>query len=59
MFNYFSLQVKVIPKKIYFRNQKKYVPFLKKYGIEQANTLLQVKSLFASLTIELEANVVK
>ncbi len=36
-----------------------YVPFLKKYGIEQATTLLEVKALFATLTIELEATVVK
>lgn len=36
-----------------------YVPFLEKYGIEQATTLLEVKGLFATLTIELEATVVK
>jgi 2-iminobutanoate/2-iminopropanoate deaminase len=36
-----------------------YVPFLKKNGIEQATTLLEVKGLFATLTVELEATVVK
>ncbi|GAA5026325.1 hypothetical protein GCM10011506_11790 [Marivirga lumbricoides] len=36
-----------------------YVPFLKKYNIEQATTLLEVKALFATLTVELEATVVK
>ncbi len=36
-----------------------YVPFLQKYSIEQATTLLEVKGLFATLTIELEATVVK
>lgn len=36
-----------------------YVPFLQKFGIEQATTLLEVKGLFATLTIELEATVVK
>ncbi|KAA0128384.1 RidA family protein [Chryseobacterium sp. SN22] len=36
-----------------------YVPFLMKYGIQQATTLLEVKGLFATLTIELEATVVK
>ncbi len=36
-----------------------YVPFLKINGIEQATTLLEVKGLFATLTIELEATVVK
>lgn len=36
-----------------------YVPFLQKYGIKQATTLLEVKGLFASLTVELEATVVK
>lgn len=36
-----------------------YVPFLQKYGIKQATTLLEVKALFATLTIELEATVVK
>lgn len=36
-----------------------YVPFLQKYGIKQATSLLEVKGLFATLTIELEATVVK
>ena len=36
-----------------------YIPFLQKFGIEQATTLLEVKGLFATLTIELEATVVK
>jgi 2-iminobutanoate/2-iminopropanoate deaminase len=36
-----------------------YVPFIQKYGIQQATTLLEVKGLFASLTVELEATVVK
>ncbi|KEO71685.1 RidA family protein [Anditalea andensis] len=36
-----------------------YVPFLQKYGIQQATTLLEVKGLFANLTVELEATVVK
>lgn len=36
-----------------------YVPFLQKYGIKQATTLLGVKELFATLTVELEATVVK
>lgn len=36
-----------------------YVPFLKKHGIHQATTLLEVQALFATLTIELEATVVK
>jgi 2-iminobutanoate/2-iminopropanoate deaminase len=36
-----------------------YVPFLQKYAIQQAVTLLEVKGLFATLTIELEATVVK
>lgn len=36
-----------------------YVPFIQKYGIKQATTLLEVKGLFATLTIELEATVVK
>ena len=36
-----------------------YIPFLQQYGIEQATTLLEVKGLFATLTIELEATVVK
>jgi len=36
-----------------------YVPFIMKQGIQQATTLLEVKGLFATLTIELEATVVK
>jgi enamine deaminase RidA (YjgF/YER057c/UK114 family) len=36
-----------------------YVPFIQKHGIQQATTLLEVKALFATLTIELEATVVK
>jgi len=36
-----------------------YVPFLAKYGIKQATTLLEVKGLFAKLTVELEATAVK
>lgn len=36
-----------------------YVPFLKKHAIQQATTLLEVKGLFATLTVELEATVVK
>ncbi|SKA45481.1 Enamine deaminase RidA, house cleaning of reactive enamine intermediates, YjgF/YER057c/UK114 family [Chitinophaga eiseniae] len=36
-----------------------YVPFIQKYGIRQATTLLGVKELFATLTVELEATVVK
>lgn len=36
-----------------------YVPFLQKHGIKQATTLLEVKGLFATLTVELEATVVK
>ena len=36
-----------------------YVPFLQKYGIKQATTLLEVKGLFATLTVELEATLVK
>ncbi len=36
-----------------------YAPFLQKYGIKQATTLLEVKGLFATLTVELEATVVK
>ncbi|ASZ09635.1 RidA family protein [Chitinophaga pendula] len=36
-----------------------YVPFIQKYNIQQATTLLGVKELFATLTIELEATVVK
>lgn len=36
-----------------------YVPFLNKYGIQQATTGFEVKGLFATCTIELEATVVK
>lgn len=36
-----------------------YVPFIQMYGIKQATTLLEVKGLFATLTVELEATVVK
>ncbi len=36
-----------------------YVPFLMKHGIQQATTLLEVKGLFATLNVELEATVVK
>lgn len=36
-----------------------YVPFIQKYGIKQATTLLEVKGLFATFTVELEATVVK
>lgn len=36
-----------------------YVPFIQKYGIKQATTLLEIKGLFATLTVELEATVIK
>ena len=36
-----------------------YVPFIQKYGIKQATSLIEVKGLFATLTVELEATVVK
>ena len=36
-----------------------YVPFLQKHGAKQATSLLEVKGLFASLTVELEATVVR
>jgi 2-iminobutanoate/2-iminopropanoate deaminase len=36
-----------------------YVPFIQKYGIKQATTGFEVKGLFATCTIELEATVVK
>lgn len=36
-----------------------YQDFLQKYGIKQATSLLEVKGLFASLTVELEATVVR
>lgn len=36
-----------------------YLAFLAKYGIRQATTLLEVKGLFATLMVELEATVVR
>ncbi|MET3047014.1 RidA family protein [Flavobacterium covae] len=36
-----------------------YVPFIMKHGIQQATTLLEVKGLFSTLTVELEATAVK
>ena len=36
-----------------------YQAWLTKHGIKQATTLLEVKGLFATLTVELEATVVK
>lgn len=36
-----------------------YAGFIAKHGIKQATSLLEVKGLFATLTIELEATVVK
>lgn len=36
-----------------------YIPFIQRHGIEQATTLLEVKGLFATLTVELEATLVK
>ncbi|TCD03141.1 RidA family protein [Pedobacter psychroterrae] len=36
-----------------------YIPFIQKHGIQQSTTLLEVKGLFATLTVELEATVVK
>lgn len=36
-----------------------YEPFIQKHGIQQATTLLEVKGLFATLTVEIEATVVK
>jgi 2-iminobutanoate/2-iminopropanoate deaminase len=36
-----------------------YAGFIARYGIKQATTLLEVKGLFATLTVELEATVVK
>jgi 2-iminobutanoate/2-iminopropanoate deaminase len=36
-----------------------YVPFIQKHGIKQATSLIEVKGLFATLTVELEATVVK
>ena len=36
-----------------------YVPWLQKHGIRQATSLIEVKGLFATLNIELEATVVR
>ena len=36
-----------------------YIPFIQKHGIKQATSLIEVKGLFATLTVELEATVVK
>lgn len=36
-----------------------YVPFIQKHRIKQATTLLEVKGLFATLTVELEATVIR
>lgn len=36
-----------------------YVPFIQKNAIQQSTTLLEVKGLFATLTVELEATVVR
>lgn len=36
-----------------------YAPWLAQHGVKQAATLLEVQGLFATLTIELEATVVK
>ena len=36
-----------------------YQPWLTRHGIKQAATLLEVKGLYATLTVELEATVVK
>ena len=36
-----------------------YVPFINKHNIKQAATLLEVKGLFATLSVELEATLVK
>lgn len=35
-----------------------YVPFILKHAIQQATSLLEVKGLYATLTVELEATVV-
>jgi 2-iminobutanoate/2-iminopropanoate deaminase len=48
-----------VPSDANMRSQYIYVPFLQKPGIQQATTLLEVKALFATLTVELEATVVK
>lgn len=36
-----------------------YAGFLKQYGIRQATTLIEVKGLYATLTVELEATIVR
>jgi 2-iminobutanoate/2-iminopropanoate deaminase len=36
-----------------------YVGFLSQYGIKQATSFIEVKGLFAAITVELEATVVK
>ncbi len=36
-----------------------YQDFIQKYNIKQATTLIEVKGLFATLTVELEATLVK
>lgn len=36
-----------------------YIPFIQRHGLRQATTLLEVKGLFATLTVELEATAVK
>lgn len=36
-----------------------YAPFIQKHGIQQSTTLLEAKGPFATLTVELEATVVK
>jgi 2-iminobutanoate/2-iminopropanoate deaminase len=36
-----------------------YAGFIAKYGIKQATSLIEVKGLFAAITVELEATVVK
>jgi 2-iminobutanoate/2-iminopropanoate deaminase len=36
-----------------------YAGFIARYGIKQATSLIEVKGLFATLTVELEATVVK
>lgn len=36
-----------------------YAPFLLRHGIKQATSMIEVKGLFATLTVELEATVIK
>ncbi len=36
-----------------------YVPFIQQNGIKQATSMIEVKGLFATLNVELEATVVK